>query len=129
MILFTLVLSGVTLVLVNGSKVSWPALEIKSNDFFEPLMTSFSKFPFHDIYETPPSPDMLIPHNRSPVPKTFREWSKQLSLDKIEDTAEGRARLCEFLSLFPIGRDEKFVGRRRFLPLKLRRLLKYCRNI
>ncbi|XP_058454717.1 uncharacterized protein LOC131432447 [Malaya genurostris] len=128
MILSMLVFGGASLLLANGSKVSWPALEIKSNDFFEPLMSSFSKYPFHDIYETPPSPEMLLPHNRSPAPKTFREWSKSLALDKIEDTAEGRARLCEFLSLFPIGRDEKFPGRRRFLPLKLRRLLKYCRS-
>ncbi|XP_055633723.1 uncharacterized protein LOC129774052 [Toxorhynchites rutilus septentrionalis] len=114
--------------IASSSKVSWPALEITSADFFDPLMASFSKFPFHDIYETPSNMDVLLQNKHKPVSKSFREWSSQVQEIIDDDGPVGKSRLCKLLSMIPLGRDEKLTGRRRLVPIKLRRLLKYCRS-
>ncbi|XP_049278283.1 uncharacterized protein LOC125761320 [Anopheles funestus] len=118
----------------------WPALDYKSDRAFYPLMVSFSRYPFHDVYEANPG---ILPSTKhtvmaAAVPiggrpglpkarKNFfttnvdqqqRNWRHHNSHFKVPTKS-----VCQGLLYLP---QQMQVSGRRMLPLKMRKLLKYC---
>ncbi|XP_062565220.1 uncharacterized protein LOC134227622 [Armigeres subalbatus] len=117
---------------VSCGKVSWPALEQK-DEYFQPLMQSFSKFPFHDIYETAPHPsDLMLPGARLNKMKPMREWSRKTAKESGNVKSDGstQCRLCDLLSSIMDGTNEqrRNASKKRVRPVKMRKLMKYCRK-
>ncbi|XP_058061572.1 uncharacterized protein LOC131211910 [Anopheles bellator] len=119
----------------------WPALDYKSDRAFYPLMVSFSRYPFHDVYETVPA--CALPAPRPPpapssstaatgrallakVRKTHlfgahqREWRQQKHQQSVRLPTKS---ICQGLIYLP--REWEASGRR-MMPPKMRKLLKYC---
>lgn len=129
-LLLLLLLNVTALFLAVGcSKVSWPALE-EPDEYFNPLMQSFSKFPFHDIYETGPLPaDLMLPGSRFVKVKPLREWSRKSTKDLQNVSGERKCRICDLLSTVLNGREQRRnAGKKRLRPGRLRKLLKYCKQ-
>ncbi|XP_040157205.1 uncharacterized protein LOC120896817 [Anopheles arabiensis] len=117
----------------------WPALDYKSDRAFYPLMVSFSRYPFHDVYETSPvilaapklsqKPTSVPIAGRSGFPKQRkhfyplgseqfpRNWRHQGQVRKPTKN------VCQGLLYLP---QQLEASGRRMLPLKMRKLLKYC---
>nr|XP_019557192.2 uncharacterized protein LOC109426209 [Aedes albopictus] len=120
---------------VSCTKVSWPALEA-SDEYFAPLMQSFSKFPFHDIYETAPLPsDLMVPGSRllKIKPAMRGEWTRKTAKDLDDDDHhdERTCRLCDLLSTIlggSAGETRRNASKKRIRPAKLRKLMKHCRK-
>lgn len=120
---------------VSCTKVSWPALEA-SDEYFAPLMQSFSKFPFHDIYETAPLPsDLMVPGSRllKIKPAMRGEWTRKTAKDLDDDGPhdERTCRLCDLLSTILGGsasETRRNASKKRIRPAKLRKLMKHCRK-
>lgn len=118
---------------VSCSKVSWPALE-QGDEYFASLMQSFSKFPFHDIYETAPLPsDLMMPGSRLLKMKPMREWTRKTAKDLEEGNEDKTCRLCGLLSSIlgnggTGGEQRRNASRKRIRPAKLRKLMKHCRK-
>ncbi|XP_058129977.1 uncharacterized protein LOC131284277 [Anopheles ziemanni] len=118
----------------------WPALDYKSDRAFYPLMVSFSRYPFHDVYETVAS----IPAPKPPVQppamagrgaalfakaraKYFpgatnhqRDWRQHHQTRPAKMPTKS---ICHGLIYLP---QELEASGRRILPPKMRKLLKYC---
>ncbi|XP_035891709.1 uncharacterized protein LOC118503005 [Anopheles stephensi] len=118
----------------------WPALDYKSDRAFYPLMVSFSRYPFHDVYEANPG---ILPSNkhsavagsvtvaggRPGLPKArknffppgaeqnHRNWRHQ------SHVRTPTKNVCQGLIYLP---QQLQASGRRMLPLKMRKLLKYC---
>ncbi|XP_052869193.1 uncharacterized protein LOC128274894 [Anopheles cruzii] len=120
----------------------WPALDYKSDRAFYPLMVSFSRYPFHDVYETVPACPLPAPRpppalSSSPTAATTRallakvrkthllgahqrEWRHQKHQQSVRLPTKN---ICQGLIYLP---SEWEASGRRMLPLKMRKLLKYC---
>uniref|UniRef100_A0A182MIN5 Secreted protein n=1 Tax=Anopheles culicifacies TaxID=139723 RepID=A0A182MIN5_9DIPT len=117
----------------------WPALDYKSDRAFYPLMVSFSRYPFHDVYEANPG---ILPSTKQSVVAASVPGGSRAGLPKARKNFfstvtdqhhrnwrhQSHARMptknvCQGLIYLPQQLQE---SGRRMLPLKLRKLLKYC---
>ncbi|XP_052890670.1 uncharacterized protein LOC128298903 [Anopheles moucheti] len=117
----------------------WPALDYKSDRAFYPLMVSFSRYPFHDVYEANPGilPSIKYAAITAPAPGAGRAALPKARKNFFPSAAEQQHRnwrhqgqlriptknVCQGLIYLPQELHES--GRRKF-PLKMRKLLKYC---
>ncbi|XP_050078843.1 uncharacterized protein LOC126565682 [Anopheles maculipalpis] len=119
----------------------WPALDYKSDRAFYPLMVSFSRYPFHDVYEANPG---VLPSNkhstvaasvgpaaagRPGLPKARKNFFPPgVEQNHRNWRHQSHARMptknvCQGLIYLP---QQLQASGRRMLPLKMRKLLKYC---
>lgn len=132
---FILLLCALLLATVRSARsravARWPALEYKSDRAFYPLMVSFSRYPFHDVYETVPAlpPARTVPPSCSKRPlltkarKTHTQMSQRDWRHQKQIVRGPTKSICEGLRYMPHHHGS---SGRRFMPLKLRKLLKYC---
>uniref|UniRef100_A0A182IWE3 Uncharacterized protein n=1 Tax=Anopheles atroparvus TaxID=41427 RepID=A0A182IWE3_ANOAO len=133
---FVLTLAGFA---ASGSTIArWPALAYKSDRAFYPLMVSFSRYPFHDVYETAASipaakpvapPQAPVGRGASMLAKARkyfplsanyqRDWRHQQSRPAKLPTKS----ICHGLIYLP---QQLEASGRRVRPTKMRKLLKYC---
>uniref|UniRef100_A0A182NLD7 Secreted protein n=1 Tax=Anopheles dirus TaxID=7168 RepID=A0A182NLD7_9DIPT len=144
LLLLLLLLPLFQLIVVGTAEASaiarWPALDFKSDRAFYPLMVSFSRYPFHDVYETnpgsllstatkysivPSAPPMvgraMLPKARKPfftLPGGHqRDWRHQ---GNVRTSSKN---VCQGLIYLP---QQLEASGRRMFPPKMRKLMKYC---